>query len=59
MRVWLGCGKSVVTTGLLTPFCQKVVTPAGFEPATSSLGGTRAIQLCHGAICLRIQGDAK
>lgn len=23
MRVWLGCGKSVVTTGLLTPFCQK------------------------------------
>lgn len=27
-----------------------MVTPAGFEPATSSLGETRAIQLCHGAL---------
>ena len=27
---------------------NKVVSPAGIEPATYALGGRRAIQLCHG-----------
>ena len=36
---------------------NKVVSPAGIEPATYALGGRRAIQLCHGDFFINQQAD--